>query len=127
MASAAAADTGRRLIIAVYIIALAIGTWTHVRDIIDGGVFPYRYAPLWLNTYWTALTLFDPLAIMLLCTRLRFGVILTLAIMLTDVAINSYATAAIWKIPFAENIYLLLQAAFLAFVLLTAPRLLRSQ
>lgn len=119
--------TGRRLVIVIYIIALAVGTSTHINDIVTNGILPYRNAPMWLNIYWTTLTLLDPLAILLLCIRLRAGVFLTLATMVTDVAFNSYAGLVIWKISFFQNVPLLLQAAFLAFVVLTAPRLLHRR
>ncbi|MBV7256459.1 hypothetical protein KCG44_06625 [Pacificimonas sp. WHA3] len=94
-----------------------MGTYTHIADLITGGWLPYRYAPAGMNAYWTALTCLDPLAILLLWTRRRWGVALTLIIMLSDVPVNLYATLTLWDVPPLENTGLLLQSAFLIFVL----------
>ena len=84
-------DGASRFALAVLVTGFAIGTYTHTATLIDGGWLPYRSAPLWMNAYWTALTFLDPLAAALLVVRCRAGLTLALAIMVSDVAINSYA------------------------------------
>ena len=123
--TSSAMRAGRHIVPAIYILALLAGTFTHLRDIAEFGFLPYVNAPLPLNIYWTSLTFLDPLAIALLLRRLRWGVLLTLAIMLTNVPVNFWASLYVWEVPPLSNVSLLLQTAFLAFVLLTAPRLLR--
>jgi hypothetical protein len=62
-----------------------------VRDIWRHGWLPYRFAPLPLNIYWTALTLLDALGAVLLLVRPRAGLALALLIISSDVALNLFA------------------------------------
>jgi len=55
-----------RLIFAVYIFGFAYGTRNHIVDILADGWLGYDFVPLPINVYWTLLTFFDPLAILLL-------------------------------------------------------------
>jgi hypothetical protein len=69
-----------------------------------------------LKLFWTLLVLLDPTVIaLLLFQRLRSGLLLALAIMLADVAANSYAAFALHFRGFSTA--LLLQTLFLGFVL----------
>lgn len=43
-----------------------------------------------MNAYWTSLAALDPLAAALIWLKPRMGFALTLAIMVSDVAVNSY-------------------------------------
>ncbi len=70
---------------------LAIGGGVHVYDNIAGGFLPYDFAPRWLNIYWSALGIFDLLAVYLLIRRRRLGLVLTLVILTTNVIFNSHA------------------------------------
>lgn len=65
-----------------------------------------------------ALTLLDPLAALLLFIKPRAGILLTAAIMLVDVAHNTYYVAM--KQQWLESFYLS-QVAFLVVVFLLAP------
>lgn len=80
-----------RLVVGVLVAGFAIGTLTHALQLIDGGWLPYRFAPVWMNVYWTALTFLDPLTAVLLIRSRRAGLALGLAIMVSDVGLNSYA------------------------------------
>ena len=105
-----------RLLLSVYVICFAIGTFTHAQHIWLYGFLPYRFAPLPTNIFWTALTLLDPLVILLILLRWRrLALALALAIMVCDVAINSYAIFGSGYGEFAPA--LTLQSAFLGFVL----------
>lgn len=109
-----------RIIIWVYVLAFAAATAFHASDIIRGGWLPYRFAPLFLNSYWTALLFLDALVVgLLLGGWLRSALSLAVAIMVTDVAANSYAFLGLGFAEFA--ISLQLQTAFLGFVLGSAP------
>ena len=109
-----------KLTLAVYAIAFLIGMSTHLIAILNGWWFPHH--PL-LNAYWTSLTFLDPLVVLLLFRSPRSGLLLALAVMLTDVSINSLAT---YLYPDATGEYSIdyrvqLQTAFLGFVLGSAP------
>jgi hypothetical protein len=78
-------------ILAVYVIAFAVGTVSHVVDLLRGGLVPHKQHPLAFNVFWSSLTLFDPLAIVLLLRRQRAGLVLAGLIMVLDVAVNSAA------------------------------------
>jgi len=69
---------------------LAYGTVVHVVQL-AGGFPPYPWAPVWLATYFTALTLADPVAAALLWARRRVGLYLAIAVFVTDAAANGYA------------------------------------
>jgi len=75
-------------VVLAYVIAFAVATICHLFDIARGGWLPYKtYAP-GLNVFWTSLTFFDPLAIVLLWKRRRAGLGLALLIITVDVAVN---------------------------------------
>jgi hypothetical protein len=64
--------------------------WNHARILFEhglwwdyGGIHPF-YA-----TFWTSLTFFDSLAVFLLLTRQRAGLVLTTLIIVSDVLINA--------------------------------------
>ena len=78
-------------------------------------MFPYRFAPLPVNVYWTSLAALDLLAAFLLWRQISVGLVLTVAIMLSDVAVNSYVTYVL-KLA-ASFAPLQLQTLFLGFVL----------
>ena len=87
----------------------------HILDIVKGGFFPYLFAPMPINAYWTSLAGLDLLAALSLWRHLRLGLTLTLAIMLSDVMVNSYVTYGLdIPVSFAP---LQAQTLFLGFVL----------
>jgi hypothetical protein len=103
----------------VWALCLAIGTSTHIASLIYGW---NDRVPLPSVIFWNSLTVLDPLAAVLLFLRPRVGVVLTLAIMLADVAHNIWAITAfgamVWPVA--------AQAVFLIFVLATAPSIWRD-
>ena len=54
------------LVVAVLVAVLGYGGVVHVVQLAIGGWPPYRWAPIWLASYFTSLTLLDPLAALLL-------------------------------------------------------------
>ncbi len=105
-----------RVVLLLFSLCFAGGGATHVMDIARGGFLPYRDMPPAINMFWTSLALFDFLAVLLLWTRRRAGVALTVAIMLADVAVNSYAVYGL-GIVFQSFAPLQAQTWFLGFVL----------
>ena len=77
-----------RWTVVAYALCLSGATFNHLHDLYVGGWLPYVGAPPGVNAYWTGLTFLDPLAVALLVVRPRSGLILTLDIMMCDVAVN---------------------------------------
>lgn len=77
------------------VLALTYGTAVHVVQLVTAGFAPYPGLPGWLRTYFTALTVLDPLAAVLLVRRYRSGVVLTVAVLVSDSAANGFANYAL--------------------------------
>ena len=103
------------MVLIVWLAGMVAGGATHVFDNIYFGLLPYRFAPDWLNIYWSALGLLDLLAALLLWKVRKLGILLTIAIMLSNVIINSIAVHAMGVI--SETLPLQLQTLFLGFCL----------
>ena len=101
---------------------LFIATANHIRADVSYGLFwDYGYGPstyLASRIFWGALTFFDPLAALLLFIKPRAGIVLTAAIILADVAHNTFYVAL--KHQWLEPFYLS-QVAFLIAVFLLSP------
>ncbi|MFH6564859.1 hypothetical protein [Pseudomonas kulmbachensis] len=101
---------------------LLIATANHIRaDFQHGLLWDYGYgdSAYWASrVFWGALTFFDPLAVLLLFKKPRMGIILTVVIILADVAHNTYYVALNkqWLEPFYLS-----QVAFLIAVVLLSP------
>jgi len=59
--------------------------------LVSSGFDPYPEAPPWLRTYFVALTVVDLLAAVLLARRTRGGVVLAVAVLVSDAAANGWA------------------------------------
>jgi hypothetical protein len=105
----------RRFCVSLLAACLAIGAATHLVEIGRDGMLPYRFAPIALNAFWTSLAAIDLVAAGLLWYRPRAGLLLTLAIMIADVGVNSYAAYGLRLLP--QVWPLQLQTLFLGFVL----------
>jgi len=79
-----------KFLIALIVTGFCVGTFTHTRDLLRLGLFGYSTVPVPVNVYWTILTLADPAAALLLLFRTRAGLILGIAIMASDIAVNSF-------------------------------------
>lgn len=113
------------MILVIFISAFAVATCNHIMDLITGGLFPYAKKweiPESFNIYWTSLTLLDPLAITTVIINVRLGYIIAITIMISNVPINFYATINFWSVPVHKNVFLLMQTAFLIFLLSTVFR-----
>lgn len=99
------------LIRAIYVLCLAGASYNHASIVIEHGIqWSYGGMPLAVRIFWTALTALDPLAIVLLLTLPRAGLLLTAAIMLSDVAVNCWVAAhygADWYALGAQSLFLL--------------------
>ena len=80
-----------RPVLIIFSACLAAACAVHLADLWRHGWLPYHFAPLALNAYWTALTLFDALAAVLLLWHPRAGLALALIIITSDVTLNLFA------------------------------------
>ncbi len=110
---------GSLILRAAYATCLALATITHVLvdvryGILLDGLAPLGY-PLGVRMYWASLTLLDPLAALFLFFRPRAGLVLCVAIIVTDVLNNSWVRYHRREV----DIGYVLQVVFLVFVLAT--------
>lgn len=77
-----------RIVRGVWIIGFLIGTSTHVADLLVGGTGAYEGFPPVVRLFWAALTVLDPTIVVLLALRLRTGIVLGVAVILADIAVN---------------------------------------
>jgi hypothetical protein len=120
-----------KFLFAVYALCFLWGTKNHVVDLWHGGFLPYSYAPLPFNLYWTTLTVLDPLAVLLLFVLPYHGMVLAVAIMGSDIAVNLYANYVLLHGNSVPDATLVSQIVFGLFLFVTVPiawkRLRKSQ
>lgn len=106
----------QRLALGVYVACFSVGTYTHLLAVRHHGWRPHPFAPDAMNVFWTALTVLDPAVVLaLLSGWRRSGLSLALAIMVADVAVNSYAHYGLGISGFEAALQM--QTAFAGFVL----------
>jgi hypothetical protein len=104
---------------AIYAICLLAAASTHLLTLATHGLsWNYDGAPVVSRIYWTSLTVLDPLAAVLLFLRPRSGLALAVAIILSDVAHNTWLMLRS-PAPDWSNWMYLSQVLFLVFVLTT--------
>jgi len=102
-----------------YAICLAGATYNHITPILARGwLHAYGATPWPIALYWNALTFIDPLTILLLFLKPRLGILLLLALMISDVTINTGMTIA-YALGLAARY--IEQCLFLLIVLATTP------
>lgn len=107
----------------IYALCLAGATYNHWTAIYrHGWLWDYGGYPRVSTTFWTALSVLDPLAIVLLFVRPRWGVVMTVAIIVADVTHN-LVVAHLYFPPLLRALTtvpsLAMQVAFMVFVLFT--------
>ena len=113
-----------RWVLAVYLIVFADGTGAHIRDLARGGIDAYSWAPhLWIQVFFTALVILDPLVIVLVAFVRREGVLLAVAVMVLDATANWITN---WSSRHAQLPTLALIVVVCVFVLVTGPPLLSA-
>ncbi|MCG5460481.1 hypothetical protein AB0K35_14565 [Micromonospora sp. NPDC053740] len=80
-----------RCVVAVAVLVFAYGTAVHVVQLLLPQFGPQLALPGWLTFYFTSLTVWDPLAALLLAARRVQGLVLGCAVLVTDAAANGYA------------------------------------
>jgi|SRR5471030_18928 len=78
----------------IYALCLAGATANHAWTALQHGLsWDYGGLPVFVCVFWTALTFFDPIAILFLLVKPRLGVALTAAIIVADVVVNGWVGA----------------------------------
>ncbi|SOE57955.1 hypothetical protein SAMN05446635_1332 [Burkholderia sp. OK233] len=100
----------------IYALCLCGATWTHLQvALVHGLWWDYGGAAPLTQIYWTSLLFIDPLTVLLLLLSPRAGLILCVAVIVTDVVHNSW-----FALHHAIRVDLYLsQIAFLLFVAFT--------
>ncbi|WP_422739944.1 hypothetical protein ACN263_12375 [Micromonospora sp. WMMD729] len=80
-----------RLVVSAAVLVFAYGGVVHVLQLLVPGLRPQLALPGWLAVYFASLTLWDPLAALLLAARRPAGLALGCAVLVTDAAANGYA------------------------------------
>lgn len=83
-----------RAVVLLLVVALAYGTVVHLMQLLTSGGNPHPALPTWLSAYFVSLTVLDLLAAVLLARRHRAGVVLTVAVLVTDATANALANYA---------------------------------
>jgi hypothetical protein len=112
--------TRARFALGLYIACFGIGVVSHAADFLLRGWRPYAFGPPALEAFWTSLVVLDALVIALIIAGWRrCALLLAAVVMVTDVSANAFASFAL-RIP-GFDLALILQAAFLGFVLGSLP------
>lgn len=72
----------------LWVIGFLIGTTTHTADLILGGVDVYGGFPPGVRLFWVTLTVLDPITAVLIILRRRAGIVLGIAVIVADIAVN---------------------------------------
>ena len=84
-----------RVAAAVVVLVVLYGTVVHVVQLVAAGGDPYPDLPGWLRASFVSLTLLDPLTAGLLLLRRRSGVVLAVAVLVSDAVANGWANHAL--------------------------------
>jgi hypothetical protein len=88
MIALAASARALRVFQVVWVLGFLVGTTTHTADLIVGGVNAYSYFPLGVRLFWVSLTFLDPATAALIIFRRRSGIVLGIAVIVADIAVN---------------------------------------
>lgn len=72
----------------LWVIGFLIGTTTHTADLILGGLDVYGGFPPGVRLFWVTLTVLDPVTAVLIILRRRAGIVLGIAVIVADIAVN---------------------------------------
>ena len=111
-----------RVLQTVWVLGFAIGTTTHIADLVFGGTAVYAGFPDLLRLFWVSLTVLDPLVILLVLVRRRAGIYLGIGVIVADILVNWTVLLTLGGISWFGVIN---QTLFALFIGVSAPFLLR--
>ena len=105
-----------------WVLGFAIGTTTHILDLVLGGAAAYAGFPDLVRLFWVSLTVLDPLVIVLVLLRRRAGIYLGIGVIVVDIVVNWTVLLTLGGISWWGVIN---QTLFAVFIGVSAPYLLR--
>jgi hypothetical protein len=88
MVALAASARALKVFQVVCMVGFLVGTTTHTADLIVGGVNAYSDFPLGVRLFWVSLAVLDPATAALIMFRRRPGIVLGIAVIVADIAVN---------------------------------------
>lgn len=114
-----------KILLAIYVLGFAIGTTTHVIDLLNHGLILNKDVPTWKNLYWVSLTFLDFLTIILILRRsIVPALIASNLIIISDVLINTNGFT-FERLGNADDYKIFLQIIFGLYILTSTPIILR--
>jgi hypothetical protein len=101
----------------MWVLGFLVGTTTHTADLIVGGSNAYSDFPLGVRLFWALLTILDPATAALIMFRRRSGIVLGIAVIVADIAVNWTVFALVGGLSLFGVIS---QSLFAALILVTA-------
>jgi hypothetical protein len=111
-----------RVLQVLWVLGFAIGTTTHILDLILGGAAAYAGFPDLVRLFWVSLTVLDPLVIVLVLLRRRAGIYLGIGVIVVDIVVNWTVLLTLGGISWWGVIS---QTLFAVFLGVSAPHLWR--
>lgn len=112
--------------VVIYVLCFLGAALNHLNDIRIGGWLPYRYAPVYLNAFWTSLLFFDLAVVFLLILRVKAGICLAIAVMVTDLLVNIPYFFFINDLGSYAKLIVSSQIVFAVFLVITAPNVFKA-
>ena len=114
-----------KTLLSLYLPGFAIGTTTHVIDLLNHGLILNKDVPTWKNLYWVSLTFFDFLTIILILRRrILPGLIASNLIIISDILINTNGFT-FERLGNSDDYKIFLQIIFGVYILISTPIILR--
>lgn len=114
-----------KILLAIYVLGFAIGTTTHVIDLLNHGLILNKDVPTWKNLYWASLTFLDFLTIILILRRsIVPALIASNLIIISDVLINTNGFT-FERLGNSDDYKIFLQIIFGLYILTSTPIILR--
>ncbi|MEF2977673.1 hypothetical protein [Subtercola sp. YIM 133946] len=104
----------------IWVIGFLVGTTTHTADLIVGGLNAYSAFPLGVRLFWVTLTILDPATAALIIFRRRSGIVLGIAVIIADIAVNWTVFATVGGL---SSFGVISQSLFAVFIFVTARSL----
>ena len=113
-----------KILLAIYVLGFAIGTTTHLLDLLNHGLIFNKEVPTWKNLYWVSLTFLDFLTIILILRSIVPALIVSNLIIVSDILINTNALT-FERFGHFDDYKVVLQIIFGLYILTTTPIILR--
>ncbi|WP_300670539.1 hypothetical protein [Soonwooa sp.] len=114
-----------KILLSAMLFGFAIGTTTHIFDLLNNGWILNPEVPKWKNTFWVSLTFLDFLVVVLLLTKLKLGLLLGNIIVITDVLINTNFLK-FDRLGYDDDYKIYLQVVFAIYVIVASVFIFRN-